>query len=74
MLLKKRTLLIRRLAQPHLVARAIDVFFLERFCAHAGELRGALEVILRQIDPAIHIAAVDAAGLAGETEGVHSTC
>ena len=71
MLQQERALFIARLAEPHLMARAIDVFFLEGARRHTREFRGSLEVVFRQVDETVLIAAVDAASLAGEAESVY---
>ena len=45
MVQKERALLVGRLAESQLVARAIDVFLLERARRHAGELRRARQIV-----------------------------
>ena len=41
---QERALFIGRLAEPHLVARAVDVLFLEYLWRDADKLRGSFEV------------------------------
>lgn len=41
---QERTLFVRRLAEPHLVARAVDVLFLKGLRSHPNELGGPFEV------------------------------
>ena len=66
---QERALLIRRLAEPHLVARAVDVLFLESLRRHPNEVRGAFEVRFGQIDKSLLVAAIDAAALTSKAEG-----
>ena len=73
MAFQKRALFFRRLAEPHLVTRAVDILVLERSRGQANEFRGALEVGLRQVNEALLVAAVDAPALAGKAQGVHAT-
>jgi hypothetical protein len=64
------TLFVRRLAKPHLVARAVDVLFLKGLGRHPDELRGSPQVFLGEVDVSILVAAVDATALASEPERV----
>ena len=41
---KERALFVRRLAEAHLVARAVDVLFLKGLRRHSDELGGPFEV------------------------------
>ena len=70
MLHQERALFIARLAKPHLMPRAIDVFFLEGARRHAREFGRSFEIVFRQVDETVLVATIDAASLAGETESV----
>ena len=66
----ERALFIRGLAEPHLVAGAVDVLLLEGLRRHFDELGRTLEIGFGQVDKALLIAAVDAAALAGKSKGI----
>jgi len=63
---QERALFVRRLAEPHLVARAVDILFLEGLGRHPDKLRGSFEVRFGQIDKSLLVAAIDAAALASK--------
>jgi hypothetical protein len=71
--LEKRALLVARFAETHLVARPVHIFRFERCRAHASESSGAFQIVLGQINVALLIAAIGAAGLASEANRIHLT-
>ena len=67
---QERALFVGRLAEPHLVARTVDVLLLEGFRRHPDELGGPLEISFGQIDKSLLVTAIDAAALASKLEGI----
>jgi tellurite methyltransferase len=71
--LEKRTLLLARLAQSHLMAGAIHILRFERSGAHAHEFSGALQIRFSEINVALLIATLGTTWLTREANRIHST-
>lgn len=69
---EERALLFRRLAEPHLVARPVNIFLFKCPRRHPHEFRGALQVGFGQVDKALLVAAINAPTLARKAKRVQA--
>ncbi len=68
---KEGALAVAGFAESEQMAGAVDVAAFELRGVQSQEARGAAQIVFRQIDEALLVAAAGAAGLAGEAEGFH---
>lgn len=72
MAFEERALFFRRLAEPHLVARPVNIFLFKRPRRHPHEFCGALQVGFGQIDETLLIAAINTPTLAAKAKRVQA--